>query len=159
MNNDAKLTIAFAWVLITAGEFLMGSNPAQDPHTLANELPQHRLDLPAYRLARTEVTVAQFEAFVHMTGYQTIAEAQCFCWAYNGLEWTKVEGAGWRHPRGPKDHVREKAQHPVTCVSWNDAVAFCGWAGVRLPIEAEWEKGARGTDGCIYPWGAELPAP
>jgi len=153
------MTIEFDWVLIPAGEFLMGSDPTQDPHALDNELPQHRLYLPTYRLARTQVTVAQFEAFVNATGYQTTAEQQGFLWTYNGVEWTKVEGAGWRHPRGPQDHVREKAQHPVTCVSWHDTIAFCRWVGVRLPTEAEWEKGARGTEGRIYPWGNDLPDP
>src|SRR5262245_48994054 len=151
--------IEFDWVLIPADVFLMGSDPMRDPLALDNERPQHRLYLPAYRLARMPITVAQFDTFVGVTNYQTTAERQGFMWTFNGAEWRKVDGACWRHPCGPDDDVRQKSQHPVTGVSWHDAIAFCGWAGVRLPSEAEWEKGARGTDGRIFPWGNDPPEP
>lgn len=151
--------IDFDWITIPEGEFLMGSDPSQDPQALDNELPQHRLYLPAYRLASVPVTVVQFEEFIQDTGYQTTAEQQGAAWNYDGSTWTEVKGAFWAHPRGPESDVQEKAQHPVTCVSWYDAIAFCRWAGVQLPTEAEWEKGARGTDGRIYPWGNEAPDP
>jgi formylglycine-generating enzyme len=147
----------FDWVTIPAGEFLMGSDPSQDPHALDNELPQHRLYLPVYHLARVPVTVIQFEKFIQDTGYQTTAEQQGSAWTYDGSTWTEVKDAFWACPRGPESDVREKAQHPVTCVSWYDAMAFCHWAGVRLPTEAESKKGARGVDGRIYPWGNEMP--
>ena len=149
--------IAFDWVTIPAGTFLMGSDNAKDKLAFDDETPQHTLHLPEYRIARVPVTVAQFAAFVGATGHKTTAEAQGSAWNYIGSEWKEIKGADWAHPRGPKSDVKVKQEHPVTCVSWHDAVAFCKWVGVRLPSEAEWEKAARGTDGRIWPWGGREP--
>jgi formylglycine-generating enzyme required for sulfatase activity len=125
-------------ILIPAGEFLMGSDPRQDPDAVDDEQPQHRLHLPEYYLARTPVTNAQYHAFVLATGHTPPED-------WKG--WT-----GRRPPRGQEDH-------PVVHVSWDDALDYCQWlaevTGRRytLPSEAEWEKAARGADGRIYPWG------
>ncbi len=145
--------IAFDWVEIPAGEFIMGSDPMHDALATSSEQPQHRPDLPAFWISRTPVTVAQFAMFVDATGYQTTAESEGSSFAWDGHDWQDVIGARWRAPHGPTSSVLHKQNHPVTCVSWHDAQAFCRWAGVRLPDEAEWEKAARGSDARLYPWG------
>ena len=128
-----QLPIAFDWVLVRAGPFLMGSDQAKDKLAYDSELPQHEVNLPAFRIARVPVTNEQYEQFVDATGHATPEH--------------------WTHGRIPAG----QEQHPVGNVTWDDAQAFCKWAGVRLPAEAEWEKAARGTDGRLYPWGNEPP--
>lgn len=149
--------ITFDWASIPTGEFWMGSDKAQDPEAFDRELPLHPVHLPAYCIARLPVTVAQFARFVQATGYKTTAEQQGFAIVWLDGKGQKIEGAYWACPTGPQSDVRKKMQHPITCVSWYDALAFCAWAGVRLPTEAEWEKAARGSDRQIYPWGNQRP--
>lgn len=150
-------SLAFDWVTIPAGEFTMGSDKLRDRLAFDNEQPQHIVFVPEFRIARVPVTVAQFRAFVNETNYRTTAEDQGSAYGYTGSRWEDIEGAAWQHPRGLGSDVTSKSDHPVTCVSWLDALAFCEWAGVRLPSEAQWEKAARGTDGRIWPWGNEEP--
>jgi serine/threonine-protein kinase len=139
-------------VYVPAGEFLMGS-AGRDTGALANEKPQHTVYLDAFWIDRTEVTVAQFRAFVQASGYRTAAEKQgwAYAWVESAKEWQKVNGADWQHPFGPESNAEDN--HPVVQVSWSDAAAYCTWVEGSLPTEAQWEKAARGTDGRIYPWG------
>ncbi len=108
--------LGLEWVPIPAGEFTMGSNEYDE------EKPIHRVHLSAYQITRHLVTNAQDAAFVEAT------------WHAAPQHWK-----GGKIPHG-------KENHPVVNVSREDAQAFCEWAGVRLPTEAEWEKAARGTD-------------
>ena len=75
-------------------------------------------------------------------------------WAHR--VWKYEPGADWRHPLGPQSSIEDKSDHPVIHISWEDAQAYCRWAGRRLPTEAEWERAARGgLTGEVYPWGSE----
>ncbi|MFD3519240.1 formylglycine-generating enzyme family protein [Streptomyces sp. NPDC058653] len=130
------------WVEIPAGVLLRGT-PADEVAEVARryadtgvpvewyrkEAPRTEIPVPAFRIARTQVTVGQWTRFARATG-------------------RAVPGA--------------PADHPVTGVGWDDALAFCRWLGerlggleVRLPTEDEWERAARGDDGREFPWGDE----
>ena len=158
-------------VYVPTGEFLMGiSNddiswltqlcPACDASSLRDQVPQRHIILDPYWIDQTEVTNAQFAEFVARTGYVTAAEKRGNSYVLNIArnEFEYQAEADWRHPRGIGSDVRGREDYPVTQMSWDDATAYCAWAGRRLPTEAEWEKAARGPQAWLFPWGQEAPS-
>ncbi len=135
-------------VYIPTGEFVMGFS-----YGSIDESPAHVVMLAGYWLDQTEVTNAQFAQFVAATDHTTTAEQQDKSMITMRGQWGVQAGADWQHPTGPDSDIVGLDDHPVVHVSWDDASAYCTWAGRRLPTEAEWEKAARGTDERRFPWG------
>jgi len=131
-------------LMVPAGEFMMGCNPASDRKKCADDVslqatPYHKVFLDAYYIDKYEVTLDQYSECVRAgacgepAGYAENSQDQWrrYCnWGASG-----------------------RGNHPINCVCWQYADAYCKWAGKRLPTEAEWEKAARGTDSRKYPWG------
>ncbi|MBW6533852.1 MAG: formylglycine-generating enzyme family protein [Mariniphaga sp.] len=141
-------------VFFEGGTFLMGSETG-----LPNEKPVHEVKIEPFHIDKTPVTIVQFKAFVEATGFKTEAEKFGDSGVFN-LEkqtWELLPGAFWKKPFGPSGPDAED-NHPVTHVSWNDAVAYAEWAGKRLPTEAEWEFAARSgkNSGEKFSWGNEI---
>ena len=144
------------------------------PYLVADEEAPFRTSrTKSFWMDDTAVSVGRFAKFVSDTGYQTEAETFGDSFVFNGLLpqddffdkavvaapwWRAVEGACWHNPTGSKYPSVASADHPVTHVSWHDAMAFAKWAGGRLPTETEWEHAARGGLRDVkYPWGDEDP--
>jgi formylglycine-generating enzyme required for sulfatase activity len=143
------------FVRIPAGEFMAGS-PVSEKERSTNETPhQVRITKPFW-LGATHVTVGQFAFFANESGYRTLAETQGWtygAWNEPGKKWNQLAGGSWRNPGFPQG-----IDHPVVCVNWHDATAFCNWLSAkegqkyRLPTEAEWEYACRAGKSTAYPW-------
>lgn len=122
-------------IFIPAGEFIMGDddNEITDLTTGARNSPRHKVALSGYSIYRDLVTVGMYKKFCKATGKQMPPDP-----VYDNSNFNP----NW-----------SKEDHPIVNVAWEDAMAYCVWAGVSLPTEAQWEKAARGTDGRKYPWG------
>ena len=136
-------------VVIPAGSFEMGS-PASESGRVVDEDPQHRVHVRSFAAGKFEVARGQFAAFVRETGYDAGNE----CGIFEGGKWQKRSGRNWQNPG-----YSQADNHPVVCVSWNDARVYSEWLSrktkknYRLLSEAEWEYAARaGTSTARY-WG------
>ncbi len=159
-------------VWIPPGEFMMGSKPSERG-TASNEGDQPRKTTikQGFWMGRTELTVAQWRKFVDTKNYVTDAEKEgrAFAPKFPDKGWAWVKGANWKDP---KYSTKIKDNYPVTCVSWNDAVAFCQWLTAaekqanklpaamvyRLPTEAEWEYACRAGTQSKFWWGEKEAA-
>jgi len=157
------------WVTIPGGPFTMGADIQGDDGKPGMESPAHTVHVDTFKIGVGPVSVSEFSRFVEATSYVTTAERVGASWVWQGDPsirepgqdhlWSEIPGASWAHPRGPGSDVSSKAYHPVTHISHADCLAYCEWAGGRLPTEAEWEKAARGTEGRSYTWGESPPLP
>ncbi|MDY6999039.1 MAG: formylglycine-generating enzyme family protein [Actinomycetota bacterium] len=146
------------------------------------EAPAREVTVDGFWIQRHQVTNARFAEFVSATGYVTVAERPLDPADYPGAPpenlvpgsmvfhrttgpvdlrhlsqwWTWTPGACWNHPRGPRSSLRNKENHPVVHVAFEDAQAYADWAGLALPTENEWEVAARGgLPHAAYTWGDE----
>jgi formylglycine-generating enzyme required for sulfatase activity len=131
---------------VPAGTFRMGS-PA-DGAGEPDEQPQHDVTLSAYCIDRTEVTVAAYAVCVAAGGCRPAALT---------VNWTNFSPEEVKH-FSQRCNGQDRPDHPINCVDWDQAAAYCRWSGKHLPTEAEWEHAARGHDGRVYPWGNEAPS-
>ncbi len=150
--NLAEVEVPDGMALIPGGQTDIGAEDG-----LAAERPVFRAAVNSFLLDVNPVTVAAFRDFVDSTGFVTQGETFGDAGVLVDKKWALVPGADWRNPRGPSEPAAPD-DHPVTQVSWDDAVAYCAFADKRLPTEIEWEHAARGArnNRDRYAWGEHL---
>ena len=124
------------WVRIPGGSFMMGC-ASNDSSCDDDEKSRHQVRVSPFQMMKSEVTVGMYR--------KCVAAGRC--------SQEKLDQSDLRDSANCNWSQSGREAHPINCVDWNQAKAFCEYAGGRLPSEAEWEYGARGTDNRIYPWG------
>jgi len=156
---------------IPGGTYLIGNEDDQAREG-DGEGPVRPVEVAPFWMDAHAVSNARFAAFVEETEWVTVAEQYGWSFVFVGFLppdfeltqaaaaapwWRKVDGADWRHPEGPHTTLEGRDDHPVVHVAVLDAIAYCAWADLRLPSEAEWEIASRGgLEQQRFPWGAEL---
>jgi formylglycine-generating enzyme required for sulfatase activity len=142
-------------VVVEAGEFRMGTPLGVPVHNETGEQPPVQMTIPnAFAMGRFEVTNREFEAFAKDTGFEPTV--RCRVWNDALQRYDDDDNRTWKLPGVP---AKPKPQHPVSCVSWQDAKLYVAWLAdstglpYRLPTEAEWEYAARAGSDTLYPWG------
>lgn len=152
-NNILFAQTDSAFVLILQGKYFVGKkNDAINP--------PRQIITKSFYISKYEITNLQFQAFVNATHYVTLAEKQrnamVFTPGLKEFRWLQDSTAYWKYPNGiSRGGIENKMNHPVTCICYKDALAYCQWAGVRLPTLEEWEVAARGGSTDDYFFGKD----
>jgi formylglycine-generating enzyme required for sulfatase activity len=143
----APLVCPEGMALIAGGKFFMGSD---DKDADPDERPAHQVSLSAYCIDLHEVTTAEYQAC------SDVGECKR---APKEVDWPDISPLEKRafSPLCNAGAKSDRTRHPINCVDWDMASAYCAFGKKRLPSEAEWEFAARGPDGRRYPWGDEMP--
>jgi formylglycine-generating enzyme required for sulfatase activity len=161
-------------IYVPEGTFTIGNNALNSSVVTESYVstPEHIVNLNHYWISKTPITTGQFRAFVHATNFVTDVQKPGHegPWVYDinsGLGFETKQGYYWDNAfqdiLAAFPAITINDNHPVSCVSWNDAISYTNWLvqqknlDFTLPTEAEWEYAARGTDGRIFPWGNEEP--